>query len=415
VGFADILAYCATPAWQGFFADDTCGYAVEDSDLEKILYDTIDTQYGYTKMLLTAIRSASPQTRVVVVGYPSFVSETHAGFCTDQVAALNAKERKMMNEAVNYMNGMLRRISRVENVTFVDVEESLYGGRLCEGGRYISGLADTKLYKQSSSGEKYQEAFHPNFEGHKKIAEKIIQQNAFFENNFDQEADYVVPDNIVSTVQTQDAIQGGDILHDGKFTIHLQSGTFQPHSSVVISAHSTPTELGTYVTGDDGSLDVQLSATKLFPGRHVLIMAGLSYGNEPVRYTQFATVRASDTDADGDGIFDEDDQCDFISVWIDEVSGHNICSVQYYEYSESLPANNKRPSSSEMPVKKIGSLDLSSIANEASEVKKTDSYTTIVGSQQIDNNIRVGLGILFLAIIGAVYGIKKCSVANEKC
>lgn len=406
VGFADILAYCATPAWQGFFADDTCGYAVEDSDLEKILYDTIDTQYGYTKMLLTAIRSASPQTRVVVVGYPSFVSETHAGFCTDQVAALNAKERKMMNKAVNYMNSMLRRISRVENVTFVDVEESLYGGRLCEGGRYMTGMADLGFDKALVTRE-HNEMFHPNSAGHKRIAEVIIQQNAFYENNFDQEADYVVPSDVVSTVQVQDAIQGGDILRDRTLTIHLQAGAFQPNSPVVISAHSTPTELGAYVAGDDGSLDVQLSATKLPPGRHVLIMAGLSYGNEPVRYTQFATVRASEADADGDGILDENDRCDYISAWIDEVSGQDICIPSLdKEDSRALDNSPLAGPVGQHPLPVAMSIKRNDLQAKLGDVSNTTGRLDSLLSKE-NTNTSLEIVILILTTLGILYGLNK--------
>lgn len=420
VGFAGILAYCATPTWEGMFYDDTCGYAIEGSELDKILHDTIDTQYGYTKMLLAAIKAASLDTRVIIVGYPSFVSETRAGFCGDQVAALNSRERKMMNEAVNYMNSMLRRVSRDTGVTFVDIEKSLYGGRLCEGGEYMSGLADTKYYKKSSSGDKYQEAFHPNSDGHKKIAEQIIKQNAFYENSFDQETDYIVPEGMVNTIQVQDALDGGDIIRNKTSTIRLQPGTFQSSSQVVISAHSTPTNLGTYTAGNDGSLVVDIPTNSLVPGRHVLIMAGKSYGGEDVRYTQFATVRASEKDADGDGILDRDDQCTFISIWIDEVSGRDICTNETVsEHGGVLRDQKDATLAVDLVVAKTQEASEATTQSNRSGERRDENITPfgIVKQEVITqgaNNIKLGLVILFVTGIGALYGIKRIAKNNKK-
>lgn len=418
VGFSDILTYCATPAWEGFFYDDTCGYALKGSELERILYDAIDTQYGYTKKLLSSIQTASPNTRTIVIGYPSFVSETSAGFCSDQVAGLNVRERTMMNEAVSYMNGMLRRAARDSGATYVDIEKVLHGGRMCEGGEYVSGLADTKLYKQSSSGDKYQEAFHPNAEGHRKIAEQVIEQNAFFENNFDQEASYVVPQDIVGTVQVQDAIDGGEILRDGSFVIHFDSGTFEPHSSITISAHSTPTDLGVYEAKEDGSLVVNVSAANLAPGRHVIIMEGSSYGGEDIRYTQFATVRFSREDADGDGILDSDDHCVFMNTWIDEELGHDICTVNSEDKDGRASDGGILLSSSTDSGRNQGKLvleaDTNNSSNEKAEKLAALSTSRESVSKENDNNIQLGVGILILATLGVIYGIKKFSEIGKK-
>lgn len=373
VGFADILSYCAAPAWEGFFYDDTCGYAIEGSELEKALTDTIDTQYAYTKMLLLSIKSASPDTRVIVVGYPSFVSESTMGLCGDQVAALNVKERKMMNKAVGYMNRMLHRAARDMAVTYVDVEKSLYGGRLCEGGKYMTGIADLG-YEKALVKKEHNEAFHPNAEGHEKIAEQIIKKNAFFENTSEEEVGYDVPQDRVRTIRVQTAIEGGVVLRNEGFNVRFVAGSFEPHSLVTLTAYSTPTELGAYSADADGSLTVSVAAARLALGRHVLIASGNSYDGEKIRYTQFASVKFNAIDADGDGIMDVNDQCTFVSMWIDELSGRNICTPNLEAGTESASTEG---------VAMLHGVDLGGIGSR----DNGNSQENAPGLHGVDNNV----------------------------
>lgn len=64
-------------------------------------------------------------------------------------------------------------------------------------------------------------------------------------------------------------------------------------------------------------------------GNHALVLRGVDIDNRPITLYQFFTVRsATSNDMDGDGIPDDEDNCQFIREWYDEQTGENICTVK---------------------------------------------------------------------------------------
>ena len=64
------------------------------------------------------------------------------------------------------------------------------------------------------------------------------------------------------------------------------------------------------------------------PGYHTVILNGLSYSGEPITLYQFVTVTSGiENDIDGDGIPDDQDRCLFITEWLDESSGVDVCKT----------------------------------------------------------------------------------------
>lgn len=291
VGFADILQYCASPTWEMIFVDDTCGYAKWDSDLKKMLYDSIDSQYGTNQLLLTKIKAASPDTRIVIVGYPSFVADGITSVCGSNAGALNRIERYMLNRAVSYMNTMLKGLARDNDVSYVDIENSLHGGRICEGAEYVTGLTDIgtekikKLY--------FDETFHPNAAGHQKIAERIEQSHVFTANSVPTVSEYEPNPNAVQSFPYEMISGQTTLRYNRSFNVTINPHTFQPSTSIVLTAFSEPTVLGDFTVDSDGGATMLVDATKLLPGHHVLVVQGMSYSGEPIRYYQFFTVDES--------------------------------------------------------------------------------------------------------------------------
>ncbi len=335
VGFANILQYCASPTWQGVFINDTCGYAIEGSALREMLGQSIQSQYQYTLTLLRMIRQASPNTSVYVIGYPSFISEDEAAVCLNS-AALNDDERTMINQGVTAMNEMLQAAATSMGVKYIDIQDALVGGRLCEGSEYVTGIIDIGIDKIIN--ENTRESFHPNALGHNKIAGRIIANN--FQVSAGQNGPILVePVEFDALTQfgadqprttLQQSIIPSQIVVQSTQELHLPANSLAPGSMATLTMHSQPTQIGEIAVNNDGSLDGSITLTsEVTPGKHVLILDGVSSSGEPIYYYQFVTVlsqQANDTDADG--IPDANDPCIFIITWVDEVTHKDICVNQ---------------------------------------------------------------------------------------
>jgi lysophospholipase L1-like esterase len=333
VGFASILEYCATPTWQGAFLADTCGYALKGHPLRKALAQTIQSQYDYTLTLLRKIRQASPETTVYVVGYPSFISENPMALCLNS-ALLDSNEREMINEAVTFMNTMLKDAAISSGVRYVTIQDSLRGGRMCEGSEYMTGLIDIKFDRMTYETD----SFHPNAEAHRKFAETITSQGfsiGIDRNNppLTQPIDLVTPDYFdgASKTQTAQVVMTDDTAVERReLNMRIPGDLLASNEKVRLTIYSDPVTLPTLTTAADGSLNQTVALPdSIKPGRHVLVLDALSPSGEPIEYFQFLTVASKSlNDQDGDGIVDDVDPCQFITSWIDEATNSDVCRIR---------------------------------------------------------------------------------------
>lgn len=176
VGFGRILSDCASVYWEDYwrFVPSDCSYAVEGSGARSSLLDAIDTQFLITKQLINGLKSASPESKIIVIGYPSFVYDGLSGCEPANVGNLSANERRMVNGMTSRLNRALQRAAHDTGVSFVDIGDSLKGGRLCEGSAYMTGVWDGIRGRAID-----EERFHPNAEGHARIAKAIEQSGVF--------------------------------------------------------------------------------------------------------------------------------------------------------------------------------------------------------------------------------------------
>ena len=332
VGFADILKYCAAPEMIANIPSTniklipvvyTCDYAIRGTKLEKMLYGSIDTQYRYMSDLIGRMKVASPNSDIIIVGYPSFIKSEGLTVCSFNSATLDISEIRMINSAVSYMNAMLKRVAYDEGVKFADIEDSLTGGRLCEGSKYMTGLYNIDALKMVG-GKLDQQLFHPNAKGHEQIAKAIERSGVLWESSAEDPGNYQVSND--NSAYQMDLIYGGTIVKTNKFTkVSLGPNIVAAHSSVQLANYSQETNLGTFETAGDGSLDLTLPAEVLPIGRHVLTLTGTTPSGEPLTLYQYITVGQTATDFDADDVFDTQDSCLFISSWIDEQTGEDVC------------------------------------------------------------------------------------------
>ncbi len=318
VGFADILKYCASTHTQMGFEDvnSTCSY-VTDHQLRADLNRTIDDQYDSVKAFTDAIHLVSPMTRVYIIGYPQFISQ--GLLCNPQSPILDVYEIKMIRESVSRLNNQLKRAARDAGVYYIDIEDSLAGGQICDGSRYMTG--PLKLgYEKLTSG-KLNESYHPNALGHQKIAKQIDRAI-----NLDE--DYQIIDipyaddgrRTISKVVMPEYTGIGSTR-----TITMDSSMFMPDGTVTIEMFSNKVTLATVQADQDGNfiVDVRLPES-ITPGVHLLTLSGEDIYGDPLVVRQFITVMSSlPDDIDGDGILDEDDTCNFITSWYQD--GKDIC------------------------------------------------------------------------------------------
>lgn len=346
-GFADILAYCAQPAWEGLFVDDTCAYAKPGSQLSNLLSVTIRDQYRYAKHLVESIKTASPNTKVYIIGYPSFIAGSN-GVCALNSGVLGGRERDMVNQATSYLNANLKKAADSSGATYIDIEDSLDGGRLCEGSKFVTGLWDVGILNERER----KQTFHPNSMGHQQIAQSIIANSSFSLSSspmiptsedtgwLDIPASFGSAnlDNFHAQNTTMTVLSL--VRSDKTASISLPPYSFAPDTSVSVSIYSDLTPLGDYSASNTGELSVPLDIPSTLPlGKHLLVVSGKSYTDEPISYYQFIDLNSEDTnDSDGDGVPNQLNHCNFIEHWYDENSGKDTCVTEASSTtSQSLP------------------------------------------------------------------------------
>lgn len=380
VGFGDILKYCATPSWNAIFADNTCDFAVDGTNLRGILGQSIRDQYDYTQLLIKKIRQASPETTVYIVGYPSFIVESPIAACINS-GMLNPRERKMIHQGVLYMNTMLKKAAESTGVKYLDIQDSLHGGRMCEGSKYITGVVGIGF-----NFEKHQsELFHPNFLGQERIAAAITQQsfglaagqNTVMPNEpmtLETPGYFITDETQITTKQT--AITEDVIVEESPMAFSISEGMLAPNSTVAITLYSEPIVLPITRTDSKGLLASIVLPKTVKPGRHVLVLEGTSPTGELVRYYQFITVASKNSgDMDGDGIKDSEDPCQFISSWIDEQTNKDVCKVK----ASANPSPEEQGDNSE-------SSGQGSNGTQQSDARSAESRTVSSGTSEVQES-----------------------------
>ncbi len=328
VGFGKIMSYCANIIHEKKFTG-TCDYAQKGSKLHGLLANAIKGEYDHLKDLIDSIKTASPDTTIYVVGYPSFVA-SKLGCIND--AALNRTEVDMLNASIAYMNEVLKKAAALKGAHFIDTEYSLQGGRICEGGTYVTGPAELIF------GAKLQEAFHPNALGHEQLAGTIMASGFSVTPKSNPAADGSIvaptaPDYFSAAgkykAEQRNVVPNTMLGKGQKILLSIPKLVLRPLSELTITLYSKPVNLGTGKVSSDGSFarDIVIP-TDVSPGYHVLIVEGIDQEGNPITFYQFIEIaNTGSDDLDGDGVKNDRDGCMYIQKWYDETTGKDICKV----------------------------------------------------------------------------------------
>lgn len=325
VGFADVLRQCVLP--NGFGLQGTCDYAALNASARASKAQEIQALTTKLKDSYEKIHFLSPQTKIYVLGYSKILKSGTA--CS--YMNFNFEERRFIDEAFAYMNGVIEAAAINAGVGYINIEDALGDAVICgdENPRAVNGVKfgdDIKIAGLRVIG---QESFHPNEHGHAKIAQAIEQQ--LHPNNL-QTYDYCPtpgiyvcgePINIPSVpayFTTDQAppthwIDNIRILEDDSYLLGeqiriQQNHRFKAHSTVNTELHSDPILLSQDTADEFGSIDTQITLPDDIPvGYHTLRIKGTLITDEPVEYYQTILIVGPEGDRDNNGTADHLQEC----------------------------------------------------------------------------------------------------------
>ena len=314
VGFGDKIKACLFGV--------TCDYVTTK---RHTLKSNILQQYDQLKSFYEKLYDASGRTaKIYVLGYPQFINGNAAASCEANVH-LDDEEREMAEESVSYFNRVIRQAANRAGVKFIDVENSLDGGKLCDDGqKYMTGIA-------ALGDSENQESFHPNAKGHFEMAmtvwDRVNNESLLDYDICPDTQENVCPDptatkeNIdvpsyfasVSTTNTQynSNMTSGTAKKSSPLSITTDPFMLRPSSTANVTLYSDPINLGDFTVAADGSLEQEVQIPNSVPaGYHTLVLTGETYSGESIEYEQIILVQgANPDDLDENGISDSQQPC----------------------------------------------------------------------------------------------------------
>lgn len=262
-GMMDKLKSCV---WVG-----TCEWA-KDTKLRASVWREIYSVGEKLQQLIDQIHLELPDSRIILMSYPRLIAGYERAHCdTLTELLLNAAERRFIDEAVHYLNIVIR---SVRNISFGDMQGAFMGEELCNGqslamngvraGDDIAPIKQLPLLKVIGA-----ESFHPTPYGHALLAEQILR--LFPDSGSVTQCLYcgtleVVPPQywqggdgtpdqpqlIADMVMTSPSYQKGD-------SAEVTTGPyFSPSASLKIELHSDPHLLLQTTANEDGSLSTRV-------------------------------------------------------------------------------------------------------------------------------------------------------------
>ncbi len=302
VGFAEIIKYCATINDTYIKHAGTCDYVLSGSDLNKLLLASIKSQYDNAASLITRIKTISPSTKIYIIGYPKFLAAQYEGNCKLGAGFLNLAERRGINNGTGLLNIVLKKVAFDHKVNYINVEDSLAGGRMCEKtAHYVTDLNDLMGGPLGSYQENMAQAFHPNAEGHLRIANSALQDSSDLLVR-GKETTYVPAPVILPNQLTDSTLSKASrnlLLNMGSakglIKISAPAGTFKSNTRVELVIHSREAKLGYVISEADGSIK---ESTFQLPkgidaGQHVVVARSFDAAGKTKIAYQFIMIENS--------------------------------------------------------------------------------------------------------------------------
>jgi hypothetical protein len=348
VGFGKILLNCLMPG--------TC-YQSEQERLD--LAYTINSKFDELTATYQHIKDDSASNaKIYVMGYPSLA--TPYGECALNVH-LNHEEIIFSNQIINQLNNTAQRAASKAGVGYINVEDIFSGKRLCEAPSSevaVNGLTagDDKTFSVplkliDESLDFYltgRESYHPNQIGHQLYADTII--NILKDSDFEsplpspasQPSNLANPSNLTPRkIELKDSLSNDFLLPAS--SIPLNAAGLLPSSQFTVSVASRLVQTSVAKSDQSGTI----SSTFTLPedielGVQTLHLRGHNSAGEPIDIQKLVYVAASQTDIDGDGTPNGQEQCLLVtasSIDTDEDGVDDACDGQIYKSPESSQPN----------------------------------------------------------------------------
>lgn len=315
IGFADIVTLCVLTSSEPCFQTKPERRELV-SHLNRMHYTLVQT---YKKLL-----AASPGSSLYVMGYPEVVKV--GGNCGVNVH-LDADEVRFADQLVTYINMVVARAAVTAGAQYINVADAFKGHRLCEQTKTpaVNGLT----LGNDILGVIGKESYHPTAFGHKLLSRTIEVETESFTKPMPTPKNYgpmtvndmegiiydaddaSVKEYLRYTVRTVLGLEDVSIV-DKAIELKIQTKIYGvlPNSVYHIVFHSDPIEVASGVTDNEGNIATSFVIPRsVAPGVHVLhIQTTDNMGND-IDIQKTVYVRASETDYDGDGVPDSQQQC----------------------------------------------------------------------------------------------------------
>lgn len=221
------------------------------------------------------------------------------------------------------MNEVIESAAASEGVYYLDIEDSLSGGRLCEGltHDYVTGLRN-QLWLLTLRSDQRAYLYHPNASGHQKIAEKIYSglPREFITNSNPapfpknpQASDYFKSASLNDKrIVHKQFLSTSFVARGQTVQSRFEPGTFGK-TATTVTMYSTPRLLGVQQPANDGALQAEITIPWDVPvGYHTVVFSGVDSAGRTVEFAQsIFVISQNPKDIDDDNIIDDKDNCYF--------------------------------------------------------------------------------------------------------
>lgn len=286
------------------FSPTTCDWASDASKREQVAGE-IKGQFSNLVKTYEKIISDSPDSKIYVIGYPQIISD--GDDCGRLGDLLDRVERHYVIESIHYLNQVIASAAKSAGVKYIDIEGAYGDNVICGSGNQSMvnaiefGGAEEFINNFHYYKLIHSEGFHPNYLGHQKDAEAIINEvGNIMTYDYCQDGRTVCPNKTVLPPEPPgywytDGLRHTpmlfyidfmpDTVTDGLLdgAIKLDSSSFKPNSTVDIEVHSDIMPLGQFDVADDGSLNAVVSLPEnLAEGYHTMFIHGTSYSGQAI-------------------------------------------------------------------------------------------------------------------------------------
>lgn len=303
---------------------DTCEW-VKEPDKKFMTAREIIAVYPKIREVVASTKQASPNTKIVVVGYPQIINTSVEAVCGLVIGTLlNAEERTFIDESIKLLNSVVKSAAYAEKVGYIDTAGVFTNSKLCEPsnepamngvrvGDDIAPISFLKDFRIIGS-----ESFHPTYRGHELIAQRI-SQFAPTVDSFDDcsecspnappiPSEYWKGDTENHTATTwrqiyYQATQKFEYKPGESIDIKTQDALFDAKTEVGVELHSEPILLGKVQASDSGSIDVTVALPDTVPsGYHTLHLIGKSQSGEDLDVYHTIAIVAKNATANSTGV-----------------------------------------------------------------------------------------------------------------